>query len=115
MSEWRPISSAPRGISVLLACAGTHVPIYCGRQRYGALGEPQQGAFAWRCDSSGTFANPTHWMPLPAPPGTADQPSAIHERCAAECWLVKSARIVEENGKLLEEAIRTTDPTGDAP
>lgn len=68
MSEWRPIETAPKGVRVLLACAGTCIPIYCGHQRYGGMGEPQQEVFAWRCDSSGRFANPTHWMPLPPRP-----------------------------------------------
>lgn len=64
--SWRPIASAPKNQSVMLAmkCG----PIYCGRQRYGNLGEPSQDTFAWRCDSSGTFGNPTHWMPLPSHP-----------------------------------------------
>ena len=67
---WRPIESAPKDVSVMLGRSGS--VIYCGRLRHGNLGEPQQGELAWRCDSSGRFANPTHWMPLPASPqGTA--------------------------------------------
>lgn len=65
---WRPIETAPANVSVLLGSINKYVPIYCGRQRYGMLGEPQQDVFAWRCDSSGRFANPTHWMPLPDRP-----------------------------------------------
>ena len=65
--EWQPIETAPSGKSVMLYC-NQHLPIYCGKQRYGNLGEPQQGEFAWRCDSSGRFVCPTHWMPLPASP-----------------------------------------------
>ncbi len=65
---WRPIATAPKGPSILLCCAGTYVPIYCGQFRSGRMGEPQQDQRAWRCDSSGKFANPTHWMPLPEPP-----------------------------------------------
>lgn len=65
---WRPIETAPKHESVLLYSGG-FVPIYCGRKRYGLfVGEPQQDTLAWRCDSSGMFANPTHWMPLPLPP-----------------------------------------------
>lgn len=74
MSEWQPIETAPKGRrqkSVLLACAGTNIPIYCGRHRAGTIGEPQQLLIEWRCDSSGRFATPTHWMPLPEPPKTA--------------------------------------------
>jgi len=66
MSEWKPIETAPKDTSVLLyTFFGL---IYCGRERYGNLGEPNQREFMWRCDSSGRYANPTHWMPLPAPP-----------------------------------------------
>lgn len=64
--EWSPIASAPKGRSVLLFAP--YGLIYCGRKRYGNLGEPQQDAQEWRCDSSGRFANPTHWMALPPPP-----------------------------------------------
>lgn len=63
---WRTIESAPKGKDVLL-----YLPngwFYVGRERYGQLGEPSQDTFAWRCSSSGRFGNPTHWMPLPAPP-----------------------------------------------
>lgn len=66
--NWQPIETAPKGKSVLLY-AGELCPLYCGKQRFGNLGEPQQDEHAWRCDSSGRFAAPTHWMPLPAEPG----------------------------------------------
>lgn len=69
MSDWMPIESAPKGNqSVLLIAANTPIPMYCGRYRLGFWGEPQQDYLAWRCDSSGKFATPTHWMPLPQPP-----------------------------------------------
>ncbi len=70
---WQPIETAPRNRSLLLCVAGTPVPIYCGRYRTGNLGEPQPSQAAWRCDSSGRFANPTHWQPLPAPPVAAHE------------------------------------------
>ena len=66
MSDWRPINTAPKGESLLLFCRT--VLIYVGRFRYGVLREPQQDVLAWRCDSSGNFTDPTHWMPLLAPP-----------------------------------------------
>jgi len=70
--KWQPIETASKdreADSVLLACAGTRIPLYCGRWRHGYLGEPSQDVFAWRCDSSGRYANPTHLRPLPPPPG----------------------------------------------
>jgi hypothetical protein len=66
---WMPIETAPKHESVLLYSGG-FTPIYCGRRRYGLLGEPQQDVLAWRCDSSGRFANPTHWAPLPPAPSS---------------------------------------------
>ena len=51
--------------SVLLYASGTY---YIGQLRYGYTGEPQPGVNAWRCDSSGRFSTPTHWMPLPHKP-----------------------------------------------
>jgi hypothetical protein len=66
---WQPIETAPKDVSVLLYC-NEYLPIYCGRKRYGNLGEPQQDVFAWRCDSSGRFANPTLWAHIPPAPQT---------------------------------------------
>lgn len=74
IAQWQPIETAPKFgdcPSILLACAGTNLPLYCGRLRFGNLGEPQMAKLAWRCDSSGRFASPTHWMPLPKLPGVA--------------------------------------------
>lgn len=65
---WRPIETAPKDTSVLLARVGMPFPMFCGRLRYGNSYEPQQDELVWRCDSSGRFGNPTHWMPLPEPP-----------------------------------------------
>ena len=65
-SQWLPISSAPKGRSMLLFARGC--PIYVGQKRRGNLGEPQQNELAWRCDSSGCFSSPTHWMECPGGP-----------------------------------------------
>lgn len=66
--EWQPISTAPKGVSVLLYVLAQTPCYYVGRERFGNLGEPQMAEFEWRCDSSGRFARPTHWQPLPLPP-----------------------------------------------
>ena len=65
--QWRDIATAPEGVSVLLYC-NANIPIYCGRKRTGQFYEPQQRVLAWRCDSSGTFAHPIKWTPLPPAP-----------------------------------------------
>jgi hypothetical protein len=76
MGEWRPIQTAPKDRSILLHTA--YGLTYCGRWRSGTIGEPQEAVVAWRCDSSGRFATPTHWMPLPAPP-PVEPPSTHHQ------------------------------------
>lgn len=71
INPWIPIETAPKNKSIMLCCGvaqyGTQL-IYCGRYRSGTMGEPQAHEIAWRCDSSGRFSHPTHWMPLPEPP-----------------------------------------------
>ena len=67
-SPWRPIEYArtdKNAPSVLLGGESSLVPRYCGRWRYGTLGEPSTETIAWRCDSSGRFGHPTHFAPLP--------------------------------------------------
>lgn len=64
--QWQPIETAQRDKSLLLYCVAP-IPIYCGRHRYGEFGEPQRDVLAWRCDSSGRFANPTQWAALIPP------------------------------------------------
>ena len=66
--SWKPISTAPKDVSILLFCNSVSVTMYCGRYRYGQPYEPQPHEIVWRCDSSGRFSHPTHWMPLPEPP-----------------------------------------------
>jgi len=67
LTVWKPIETAPKDTEVLLYC-NKFIPLYIGKKRYGGFGEPQQDVFAWRCSSSGRFADPTHWMPLPKLP-----------------------------------------------
>lgn len=71
LNQWMPIETAPKDKSLMLCCSVAKYDtqlIYCGRYRIGTLGEPQAHVIAWRCDSSGRFSNPTHWMPLPPVP-----------------------------------------------
>ena len=63
--EWRPIHTAPRDREILLYARGG---VYVGKLRHGALGEPQQQHFGWRAYCCGRWSDPSHWMPLPAPP-----------------------------------------------
>lgn len=67
---WLPIESAPKNRSVMLYTK--YGLTYCGRYRQGQLGEPSQHLVEWRCDSSGRYANPTHWMPLPVAPANKE-------------------------------------------
>lgn len=64
MSEWQPIETAPKDETrVLLGRAGVpslHTAFWRGG--------------VWHCGNLSYFNNPTHWMPLPAPP------VASHER-----------------------------------
>lgn len=67
-TDWQPIDTAPKDRSIILGVAGGHVPNYIGRWRTGEMYEPSPYNWAWRCDSSGRFANPTHWMEAPCQP-----------------------------------------------
>lgn len=64
---WRPIAEAPKDGTYVLICGtgGIHMAHWaCGRERYQM----------WlNFDSHGVGA-PTHWMPLPAPPSTTEEP-----------------------------------------
>lgn len=72
-SEWRPIETAPvDGTAVWL-----FLPTYALGGRHGAwvmvqgfnLAEDRRG---WRAFYGGGGVEPTHWMPLPAPPTTQE-------------------------------------------
>lgn len=65
--QWRDMSSAPRDRSILLH-TNAFTPVYVGRYRTGTMGEPQPSVLAWRCDSSGRFANPRLWVDIPEVP-----------------------------------------------
>lgn len=59
--EWQPIETAPRdGTSVLLLGRS-------GRHADGVIEPNGNGEWVWPY----VMAEPTHWMPLPAPPSNA--------------------------------------------
>jgi hypothetical protein len=84
--QWKPISSAPKDGSRVLIWH----PDYCApitAQWYGNEG--------WKMDSdvSPFWRQPTHWMPLPAAPGTppaSAQDDAKEWGPAFDEWFVKS-------------------------
>ncbi len=59
--QWQPIETAPRDGTPLLVWDGD-VPIIAYWHRA-----------AWRYSPKGYTCHPTHWMPLPPPPGAADE------------------------------------------
>jgi len=59
--RWRPIETAPKdGTEVLVYCSGFYVSSFTSGSWY----DPGAPEF----DILGTGLEPTHWMPLPAPP-----------------------------------------------
>jgi hypothetical protein len=77
--EWQPIETMPRdGSRCLIAWDGTRTP-YGGRLvQFGALHETimitSDGEYGGGSLEEGTRRYPTHWMPLPAPPTSAETP-----------------------------------------
>lgn len=84
---WKPISSAPKDGTDILLTNGVHVS--CGHWHYDEggttehrdldgryIGQDDRDGFAgWLDWMGGMTPNPTHWMPLPAAPGSVS-PSA---------------------------------------
>ena len=72
MSKWQPIETAPKdGTRVLLTEEwGVVIGRWCEEAQLG-LCEEGPGWQVFECDDcwySVAAENPTHWMPLPAPP-----------------------------------------------
>lgn len=79
---WKPIESAPKDGTDILLTNGVHVS--CGHWHYDEggtteyrdldgryIGQDDRDGFAgWLDWMGGMTPNPTHWMPLPAAPGT---------------------------------------------
>jgi hypothetical protein len=61
MSEWMPIETAPRD--------GTRVLLHYSPKRLTKIGYWDAGSGYWSAGQWFHEASPTHWQPLPAPPG----------------------------------------------
>jgi hypothetical protein len=67
--HWRPIETAPKTKeNVLVYCSDT------GEQMVGSLREPERMGYMFAESPRATFVcYPTHWKPLPTPPGDTDE------------------------------------------
>ena len=66
--DWQPIETAPRDGTMIYAINATTRSLFIG---YGYLARYQDGRFGFAMKSGATMPvdpQPTHWMPLPAPP-----------------------------------------------
>lgn len=108
MSEWEPIESAPKDGTFILMykSVGTHyldneyTPFYvCQWLENGTYGGPGwfygEGEFFLR--------NPTHWMPLPAPPRKKHYCENPYMRCYT--FLPKDDVLVLQIGKEIKEHV----------
>jgi hypothetical protein len=59
---WRGIETAPQNIEIV---ATDGMFVFCGIIK--VFSSVPKGRFHY-LDQSGTYAHPTHWQPLPAPP-----------------------------------------------
>ena len=81
MSEWKPIESAPKdGTEVFLYVPGESLYPTAGRydtpehfeREYGDRDYAEEGwrwSYGYPTDFHEEVIRPTHWMPLPTPPG----------------------------------------------
>jgi hypothetical protein len=70
MSEWRPIDTAPRDGTRVLATGGgldDTVEVISYNERVGAW-NTENYTLDDRDDEAEGYSRPSHWMPLPAPP-----------------------------------------------
>lgn len=72
-SGWQPIETAPRdGTWVILhTAAGGVQPGYWGPTYFGY--NPAWVQYAHRSEAEEIIGEPTHWMPLPAPPASTEE------------------------------------------
>ncbi len=77
MSKWQPIETAPKDGTIILL-AETNFQNETSWDRYSNIdigaweeklpGAPPDETEFWWASNYGRVENPTHWMPLPAPP-----------------------------------------------
>ena len=69
MSEWQPVDTIPRGMVAVLAYFPQRAG-YTARQDVVPIWWSGWGGGCWENATSGhkIYDEPTHWMPLPAPP-----------------------------------------------
>jgi hypothetical protein len=67
--KWRPIKTAPTDSTNLLVFDPEWVGDGCNGELI-AYGWPYRGVVEWRTVPEDVAVEPTHWMPLPAPPET---------------------------------------------
>lgn len=68
MSDWQPISTAPRDGGFVLAYAPRAKPNVTLAFRDTTWGEEEAQWVVIEADGMTSFVSPTHWQPLPAPP-----------------------------------------------
>lgn len=66
-SEWQPIETAPKDGSMFLGCVVGFAPLVAAWDDYGNRWVSQPDEYGYE---------PTHWLPLPAPPPTIERRSA---------------------------------------
>lgn len=131
---WKPIESAPKDGTDILLTNGVHVS--CGHWHYDEggttehrdldgryIGQDDRDGFAgWLDWMGGMTPNPTHWMPLPAAPGSTSSAQGDAQDKAALLALadrIESAserpiHISIEAARLIREAVSGAPAAGNA-
>lgn len=76
MTDWQPIATAPKdGTQILALCQPrffeTGKPMdfnYMAVVWWRKAKDPKWGETRWKHALNDSYAEPTHWMPLPSPP-----------------------------------------------
>lgn len=101
---WKPIESAPKDGTDILLTNGVHVS--CGHWHYDEggttehrdldgryIGQDDRDGFAgWLDWMGGMTPNPTHWMPLPAAPGSTASGAPGDAQDERQDWMTCESR-----------------------